>query len=232
MPPETAQPRPSRLLAAFNQPIAIFLLGTVIVGTGTSYLSEKRQCVAEWRGLQTAHQRLLRELGFRSDNLFANAANPALPRAERLEQTRLWLSPRAPSLYREFSGERYHSLFVRMLDLEDNLEIERNLDGVVLDYNEDRPAGRYGPMPFYDQIFERDHPPSEAERRGLATLLGLSYGSEEAILDMIEGPAGEAVRARLTFWLDALNNPDVVRQKGGCGAGAVFGRLWSPNLPV
>lgn len=185
----------SRIVKALNQPITIFLLGTIIVGTGTSLFAEKRQCFAEWRALQANHNRLISEISFRASNMFEDGANEDVPREARLERTRLWLSPHASSLYREFAGEKLGSLFVRLNDLDGNLEMEQHLAGANLNYADEVPAGRFGPMPGYDEVYDPALPPTEEEVQGLRTLLSLREGAEDKVLDMIAGPQGQAVAA-------------------------------------
>ena len=229
---ENKRGRFSSVLTVFNQPITLFLLGTVIVGTGTSYFAEMRQCVADWRTLDSDHRRLVGELQFRSTNLFLEAGDPAAGVPSRLERMRLWLSPRAPSLYREFAGERFHSLVVRMMDMHDRLEMERNLDSLTIEYASDVPADRFGPMPGYDEIYPPGAVPDRSTIQGLATLLSLAGQSEEDVLAAITGPRGEAVAQQLSIWLDALATQEVTRLRGGCGSSVIFQRLWNPRLQV
>lgn len=217
----------SWLLRILNQPITLFIFGTVAVGVLTSLISERRQCVRESRETIESLERVVTELRFRTiaiDDEMESRGDPA----QRLQRLIYLRSAAAPSLFSEFSGERYAAMESRLELLGRNLEIQWNADfgswrgprsegrrTLVPDSDHGDAIDGFGPLPTVREVTYAGRINERPD--AIALLIGERRSVLSGIVHEGTGPYTE----QILLWLGALSRSEHLRLKGGCG----FGRI-------
>lgn len=229
--PNASVPRQSRLLRILNQPIILFIFGTIAVGILTSLITERRQCVRGSRDTIDSLERVVAELRFRTiaiDEEMESLEDPA----QRLQRLIYLRSAEAPSLFSEFSGDRYAAMESRLELLSRNLEIQWDADfGSWRGMHSPRAGGRrmlvagferrdaihgFGPLPTVNEVtfVGRTGQPSDAK--------ALLMGERRSVLSGLVREGTAPHTEQILMWLGALSRTEHLRVKGGCGFGRII----------